>query len=89
MNTKQKIVIWIGVVILVLMILIPPWIINFISEGAVLTAHDGYRFILTNDPLSPRWVEFSYVNVSQLLIQILVVVLVSGAIVLVFKDKAP
>lgn len=47
MNTKQKIVLWIGIVIIVSMCLFPPWVRVVDIAGSRLIASGGYCYLLS------------------------------------------
>jgi hypothetical protein len=75
MNTKQRRAIWIGVAIIVLMGLVPPWCIA--RYGTCLQS-GGYKLIL--DPPS-----VGGIDVSRLIIQWFLVVVVVGAYLVVVR----
>jgi hypothetical protein len=77
MNRNQKIVVVIGLVIIVLTGLFPPW--KATIQGTTILR--GYFVIFKPpDPLS-------YVNSSRLLVQWIGVCIVVGGLVLILKDK--
>lgn len=77
MNTKQKTVILIGIVIILLMVSMPPWW-RHLPEGRKI--NDGYAFIA--NPPNPM----NVINVPRLAIQGATVLLVVIGLVLVLKD---
>ena len=77
MNRNQKIVVIIGLVIIVLMGLFPPWKLSY--QG--LSVAKGYSFFA----ISPAY--NTNVDSSRLLVQWLGVCIVVGGIVLILKKK--
>jgi hypothetical protein len=95
-NKKQKIVFLVGVGIIVLMGLIPPWYYHAVFSENQRTAFEfdgGYQFLFSPDLrvsykfekyFPPR--ERPCINLSRLLVQWAVVAIATAGIVLVFKD---
>jgi hypothetical protein len=76
MNRNQKIVIIVGLIIIVLMGLFPPWTFHY--DGNEYTV--GYKFITqATGPVK--------IDESRLLIQWFCVCIVVGGLVLILKDK--
>ena len=84
MNKKQKICLWIGIAVIVLMGLYPPWIRPRRGDGVIETARPKDRFILTAGMRSTE-----RVDTSQLLIQWFMVAVVSSGLIVTFADKKP
>lgn len=83
MNAKQKQVVMIGIVLIALMGLIPPWTCQFrVGEFKA----GGYAFIFDPPSGGPCFIG-AEVNISRLLVQWLGVCLVAGGLVWVFKDE--
>ena len=81
MNSKQKIIVQITSVIILAMLLFPPFHI-LLREG--VTINSGYNFILS--PPSQGKV-FALVNIWQLFVQWIGVCLMSGLMLVSFQDK--
>ena len=85
MNKNQRIVLFATVVILIVMLLFPPFMSQYLQG---VTVNAGYSFILT-----PPTYELSYiscksqVNPSLLGLQFLIVATVGGILCLVFKSR--
>ena len=79
MNRTHLIILWIGIILIVLMGLFPPW--TLILEGSVGTL--GYAFILSR----PR--KICNINTSLLFAQWIMVAVVTGGLIITFKDKKP
>ena len=75
MNKHQKIICGITAVIIILMMLYPPFIFHGDKIGTVV----GYHFISTTG--------YGSVNVPQLLVQLLAAVILGGIGLLALKDK--
>jgi hypothetical protein len=94
MNKNQKKVIIVGLVLIVLMGLFPPWIHTFNVKAVNIERAGNYGFMFSPPPPERN---LSFLNeklwgvrldVSRLLIQwILVVVIVCGLVVLLKKDN--
>lgn len=97
MNKKQKFVLWIGIIILLLMALFPPWTTSYeISEMGihrrgrfdpdpveVKESVGGYGFILSPPRAAVR------VDTGRLLAQWVIVALIKSGLLYTFKDKKP
>lgn len=81
MNKQQQIVIWIAAVLLVAMILVPPWVV---VTGQNLAYDAGYHLIF--EAPQPGY-GLPHMNYTQLIIQIAIVVVVACGLVLALKDK--
>jgi hypothetical protein len=78
MNTKQKVILWIGIIAFVLMGIFPPWMITG-NEQVCLSM--GYSFIL-NPPN-----KVCRMDASHLCIQWVMVAVITAGLVITFKDK--
>lgn len=94
MNQKQKICMWIGIAVIVLMGLYPPWILKDTSD---VSKAEGSRFgflvpqLPYFDSEGMVWQEsYAYqIHVVQLLIQWFMVAVVTGGLIVTFADKKP
>lgn len=77
MNKTQLIVLWIGIGLIVLMGLFPPWVMSV--QGAI--DQQGYGFIL-NPPE-----EYCHVNTPRLYVQWIMVAVIAGGLFVTLKDK--
>jgi hypothetical protein len=77
MNKKQKNVMWIGIALIVVMGIFPPWAISDQGSFAML----GYGFILS----PPK--NACHINTSHLYVQWIMVTVVTGGLVVTFMDK--
>jgi hypothetical protein len=98
MNKKQKVVLLVGVAIIVLMGLIPPWYYHVVrteDQRIAFEGEGGYAFLFSPPSFSlkssshypfedPRAI--SRINLSRLLVQWAVVAIATAGIVLVLKD---
>jgi hypothetical protein len=94
MNWKQKICMWIGIAVIVLMGLFPPWILKDPVDG-------GEAQSLKFGLLVPQLPYFDWdrmvwqqsyayqIHVVQLVIQWFMVAVVTGGLVVTFADKKP
>jgi len=76
MNKKQKIALWLGIIIIVAMGTFPPWVISI--QGAI--QQRGYDFIL----IPPE--EYCHINTSRLYVQWIMVVLITGGLLITIKS---
>jgi len=82
MNTKQKIVLWIGITIIVVMGVFPPWV----QRGGLVEKSDGYSFILKEpEHFEMGW--FPRPDVSRLFIQWVMVAVITAGFIVTFKGK--
>lgn len=94
MNREQKICLWVGIVVIVLMGIFPPTRRGFIYEAHVgglrhskeeriepldYSFHLGYTFLLT--------AEVSDIGFGKLIVQWAVVAVVTGGLIYKFRDK--
>ena len=82
MNLKQKICLWIGIVIFVIMGIFPPWIV---APTILQPKHGGYHFILS--PPEVKYPECYSLNTSLLLIQWAIVAAMIGGLFITFMGK--
>lgn len=82
MNTKRKIVLWIGIAIIVVMGIFPPWV----QRGALSEKSDGYSFIL-NEPENYAFGWFPRLDLPRLFIQWLIVAFITAGLIVTVKDK--
>jgi hypothetical protein len=94
MNLKQKICLWLGIITIVLMGVFPPWVLIVRGGGMVLKQNEGYKFILT--PAERKTKEsssysgallMSNIDFSRLGVQWALVAVVTGGLLITFKDK--
>lgn len=82
MNLKQNICLWIGIAVIVVMGIFPPWTVG----QTILSPQDGgYHFILSHQEV--RSIDCYNLNTSRLLIQWTMVVVITGGLLITFKDK--
>lgn len=92
MNWKQKICMWIGIAVIVLMGLYPPWIAKDTVHGGSSQACPQFSFLM---PRLLERLEFvlekppCQIHVVQLVIQWVVVAVVTGGLMVTFADKKP
>lgn len=88
MNKKQLISLWVGIVIIVLMGLFPPWFFMTVSSrsGMGYRRATNYKFI-TPRPRSGN-IE-AEIDFSLLCIQWVIVAAITTGLVVTFKDKKP
>jgi hypothetical protein len=79
MNKKQLIVMWVGIAIIILMGIFPPWIVTVQGTDNIL----GHAFILS------RTGRKYDINASFLFVQWIMVVAITGGLIITFKDKKP
>jgi len=79
MNLPQKITIWIGAVIIVVMLLFPPW--ERIYESGD-TTHHGFHWINYWGGIGPF-----IINTELLIIQIFAAIAITTGLVISFKSK--
>lgn len=82
MNWIQKTLLWIGISVIVVMGLFPPWVVG---KSVLSPNNAGYNFIL-NPPEAKRS-EFSGLNSSRLLVQWIMVAVITGGFIVTFKSK--
>ena len=93
MNKKQLIIMWVGIAIVVLMGIFPPWLA--IEENTHI--YLGHSFILS--PPNENWLrhhrdsidinQIGIVDFTRLLIQWTMVSVIVGGLFITFKDKKP
>ena len=91
MSPKQKTILWIGIVLIVIMGLYPPWIITGSWQGGQTENPGGYYF-LTNPP-TPDYKETTgipgaKVDFSRLVIQWIIVVVIAGGLIISVRSKS-
>ena len=86
MNKKQKVVMWVGIIIIVLMTLFPVERTRHTVSGFRDGSSDyGYEYEVNFLFLmEPYQIEF-----SKLLLQYTVVILITGGLIVTLKDKKP
>ena len=89
MNRKQKAVVWIGMVAVVLIVAYPPWNYTNSPQGAAVAVKDaGYHFIAAPPPpereYSSRGVEVDW---RRVLLQLGAVAVVMGGLVVTLADR--
>jgi hypothetical protein len=94
MNRKQIICLWIGIGVIVLMGLFPPWFFAVDAYGAKMKKNKGYIFILTPPPhefeLTNRPVSvMSSIDFSRLCLQGAMVAVVTSGLIVTFKGEKP
>ncbi|MHC4642692.1 MAG: hypothetical protein ACYS32_13685 [Planctomycetota bacterium] len=88
MNKKQKICLWVGIAVIVFMGFIPPWVYTKISYAVGQAGNAGYHCILY--PPEPRVVslrEGIRIDILRLLVQWAIVSVITGGLIVTFKDK--
>ena len=86
MNGKQKICLWIGIAVIVLMSLFPPWLYTQARITEVQT-NAGYHFLLT--PPQPQG-EVGYgihLDMSRLFVQWIVIIAIAAGLIVSFQEK--
>lgn len=100
MNKKQKLVLWVGIVMITLMGAFPPWVSvdNIPNSNIKRTQPIGYEWLWTSptlwrrDPLyhHARVIDTSKgmaIDTSRLYVQWAVVALITAGLIYTFKDK--
>ena len=85
MNKKQKICLWIWIIVIVLMGLFPPWHTQIPQRGTQKPF--GYAFI--SAPPEVELGVYSTLNIPLLMVQWFLVSVVTGGLIYTFKDKKP
>ena len=86
MSNKQLIVLWIGVGLIVLMCLFPPWVRVLRMSGGTLREGYGYHCVFMPPPLNnKRW--SPYLDTSRLIIQCITVAVLTGAGIYTLRAK--
>ncbi len=88
MNKNQKIVIMIGLIVIVLMGVVPPWVHTVSLLGSQTKYSAGYSPIISAP--SRQYDAPAYgvsLDISRLLMQWALVGMVAGGLVLILKDK--
>lgn len=85
MNGKQKLCLWIGIAVIVLMGLFPPWMAARPGGGDYVAG--GYAFILfpRDQYGEPLWL--ARIDFAQLAAQWAMVAVVTGGLIVTFADK--
>ena len=86
MNRKQKTFLWIGIAVIVLMGIFPPWISKVEILNSTNQRNAGYGCIL-NPPTtnSPTW--YVRIDTSRLSVQWVVIAVITSGLILTFKGK--
>lgn len=88
MNKNQKIVIMIGLIVIVLMGVVPPWVYTFSLQGSRSKYSAGYSPIVSPPPRQADHPAYGVsLDISRLLMQWALVGMVAGGLVLIFKEK--
>jgi len=89
MNKNQLIVLWVGIIVVVLMGLYPPWQYNghIVERNVNVVVPAGYSFI--GDPIySAGIMEFgASIDVTRLLIQWFMVAFITGGLIYTLKEE--
>lgn len=88
MNRRQKIVLWIGIAVIVVMGVFPPWLYTTTGNGLNSKKNAGYSCILFPPP--PKGVGLRYgisLDVSRLCVQWAIVVVITAGLIVAFKDN--
>jgi len=83
MNKKQLKILWIGITIIVLMGLFPPWHTQIPQIGTQKPF--GYAFIFAPPEVGSRM--YPTLNIPQLMVQWIIVLAITGGLIVTFKDK--
>ena len=84
MNEKQLIVMWVGIIIIVLMGLFPPWLTVFADASRISL---GYGFILIPPLPNAYRYQFASIDFTRLLTQWTIVAAITAGLIITFKDK--
>ncbi|HKC62663.1 MAG TPA: hypothetical protein VKB86_03455 [Pyrinomonadaceae bacterium] len=94
-NTKQRVVIYLGIVVIALMLLVPPW--KFYREGRGAGGAAGYGFIfdsgtrvridLESFSIGYARQDSVYLDTATLMIQCLFVAVITGGLVFLFQTR--
>ena len=89
MNWKQKLVLMLGIAIFVIMGIYPPWVLRFGSNAYPQTAVGPYAPITEYTEFSDRnrGTYLKYIDLYRLGVQWIMVVVVTGGLIVVLKDK--
>ncbi len=80
MNKKQLKCLWLGVIIIVLMGLYPPWYFPSTRDGFKVRLPAGYKLMLTTE-------KGARVDITRLYVQWVMVGVITGGLIYTFKDK--
>ena len=86
MNKKQKICLWIGIAIIVLMSLFPPWFYTHARITEVQT-NAGYHFLLIPPLPYDKVGSGIRLDTSRLFVQWVVIAIITSGLIVTFKDK--
>ncbi len=82
----QKIIMWFGILVIILMGLLPPWKKTFSYQGSYSEKPAGYYFI-TYPPEAKIKVEGYKIDITRLGLQLIMVSLVTGGLIVTFGRK--
>jgi len=85
MNLGQKICLWIGIVLIVLMGIFPPWVAATPGGGNYIGS--GYSFILNPPNLQSEELWRCRIDFPQLMAQWSMVAVITGGLIITFKNK--
>ena len=83
MNKKQKIVLWIGIAVIVIMGIFPPWVISGYSTGRPIA---GSYSLITSPPKMGEAYAKS-IDLYRLGVQWVIVGVITGGLIYTFKDQ--
>lgn len=84
MNKKHKII-WIGIAVVVLMCIFPPWIRVIELEGSRAYHSIGYHFLLA--PPKSKGIESYSIDLGRLIIQCVIVSLITGGLLYTLRTE--
>ncbi len=84
MNKKHKII-WIGIAVVVLMCIFPPWIRVIELEGSRAYRSIGYHFLLA--PPKSKGIESYSIDLGRLIIQCVIVSLITGGLLYTLRTE--
>ncbi len=91
MNKKQLACLWIGIIVIVLMGLFPPWIIPSSSEGIKYRIDRGYKILFSPVEIQIPKTEVAFsaatLDMHRLCIQWFMVAVITGGLVCTFKNR--
>ncbi|MBI4539488.1 MAG: hypothetical protein HY704_08270 [Gemmatimonadetes bacterium] len=78
MNKKQKIALWVGITLVALMGLVPPW--------KVMRPRGGGAYLMQSLGYAPLFSQHGQIDFGRLFVQWAVVAVVTGGLVLTFSE---
>ena len=88
MNEKQKKILMIGIGVIVLMCLIPPWNVSVTYKSQKMSRPTGYSLIFTPPAFKGKYAIVS-IGFDRLFVQFIAAAFVTAGGIYYFKDNSP